>query len=476
MPLISSDARFLGVDLALLWRDMREPWRNVHQWPLLAWLTPQPPVLLRQADGRQSVWVGGKQIDSRTVPQFTAVELPDDYVLRRPLSMPAMAHDDALAAMALEARSSSPFDAADMVWGYTPHGKLTAAGQSVELVIASRKQIAQYLAGLPADVGTSTPEVWVLSGTAAPAVLCGYGEPARETFCSHRRRVGLVLVACLALGCGVLAVTPSIQLRARAIQAATAYEDIAKKSAPAVRQREQLLSTVEAVSALAELTNGRIEPLLVLDKLTQVLPDDTALQHFKLQGNKLSFSGQTGNPSALMQLLGEVPGFKEVHAPTAATRLGLSGKEVFSVELILEAEVFGVKTVPLAPPEGLSAGPAASAPADGVPATAAISPTGGASSTAVSPFPPASAALGGASPASAPRGSGGATFGGGAAFGGAPAAPAVPSSAASPASLGPGGVAQPASPPAPAANPGAATFGGTNPKMSAAPARKGAQP
>ncbi len=117
MPLISSDARFLGVDLALLWRDMREPWRNVHQWPLLAWLTPQPPVLLRQADGRQSVWVGGKQIDSRTVPQFTAVELPDDYVLRRPLRMPAMAHDDALAAMALEARSSSPFDAADMVWG-----------------------------------------------------------------------------------------------------------------------------------------------------------------------------------------------------------------------------------------------------------------------------------------------------------------------------------------------------------------------
>ena len=486
MPLISSDARFLGVDLALLWHDMREPWRNVYQWPLFAWLTPQPPVLLRQADGGQSIWVGDKKIDARAVPQFTAVELPDDYVLRRPLRLPAMAHDDALAAMGLEARSSSPFDAADLVWGYTRHGKPNAVGQSVELVIASRKQIAQYLAGLPADVTKSSPEVWVLSGAAAPAVLSGYGEPAREAFCSRRRRSGLVLLASLALGGGVLAVTPSIQLRARAIEAASAYEDIAKKSAPAVRQREQLMSTVESMGALAELTNGRIEPLLVLDKLTQVLPDDSALQNFKLQGNKLSFSGQTGNASALMQLLGEVPGFKEVHAPTAATRLGISGKEVFSVELTLDPEVFGVKTVPLAAPEGLGAAPApqpaASAPADGVPAMAGTPATAAASSTALPASPQASAAAGGASPAPTPPSTGGATFGGGdtfgggATFGGGTTAPATPASGVPPASSGPGGTAPPSAPPAPAGNPGAATFGGTSPKPSAAPARKGAQP
>lgn len=61
-----------------------------------------------------------------------------------------------------------------------------------------------------------------------------------------------------------------------------------------MRQREQLLASVEALNALAELTHGRIEPLLVMDKLTQVLPDDTALQSFKIQGTKLSFSGLTG--------------------------------------------------------------------------------------------------------------------------------------------------------------------------------------
>ena len=215
MPLISSDARFLGIDLALLWRDMREPWRNVYQWPVFAWLTPQPMVLLHQADGRQSVWEGGKKVLARATPRFTAVELPEEYVLRRPLRLPAMAHEDAMAAMALEARSSSPFDAADLVWGYSSQSKPGPAGQSVELVIASRKQIAQYLAGLSSTAasaqGNAAPEVWVLGDTSAPAVLSGYGEAARAAYCTQRRRWGFWLLGLLALGCGALAVTPSIQ-------------------------------------------------------------------------------------------------------------------------------------------------------------------------------------------------------------------------------------------------------------------------
>lgn len=176
MPSISSDARFLGVDLALLWRDMREPWRNVHQWPVLSWLTPQPPVLLLQADGKQSVWEGGRQVTSRAIPRFKAVELPDDLVLRRPVQLPAMAAEDALAAMALEARSNSPFDVADMVWGYTLQTRKGHSAQQGELVMASRKQIAQHLSAVQSNsLGHATDwaaaEVWVLTSDGQPVVL-----------------------------------------------------------------------------------------------------------------------------------------------------------------------------------------------------------------------------------------------------------------------------------------------------------------
>lgn len=397
MPSISSDARFLGVDIALLWRDMREPWRNVHQWPVLAWLTPQPPVLLLQADGKQSVWEGGHQVTARAAPRFKAIELPDELVLRRPMQLPIMAAEDARAAMALEARSNSPFDAADTLWGYSlQQSKGAHAALRGELVLASRKQVAQHLAAIQSgplgqSVDWSGAEVWVLTANGQPAVLPGYGEAAREAHGASRRRWGFVLLATLALGGAALAITPTIQLRARALEAARAHEALVKSAAPVVHQREQLLASVESLGALSELTNGRIEPLRVLDKLTQVLPDDTALQSIKIQGSKLIFSGQTGNASALMQLLGEVQGFKDVRAPTATTRLGNVGKEVFAVELSLDPEVFGVKSTQLASPVALTAG-AAPAPSAAVAASAAASSPAAPSVTPESaPSTPASA-------------------------------------------------------------------------------------
>ena len=50
MPSISSDARFLGVDLRALWQEIRQPWRRLHESKALSWLTPDVPVLLLQAD------------------------------------------------------------------------------------------------------------------------------------------------------------------------------------------------------------------------------------------------------------------------------------------------------------------------------------------------------------------------------------------------------------------------------------------
>ncbi len=466
MPSISSDARFLGVDIALLWRDMREPWRNVHQWPVLAWLTPQPPVLLLQADGKQSVWEDGRQVSARAIPRFKAIELPDELVLRRPIQLPVMAADDTRAAMALEARSNSPFDVADMVWGYSLlQSKGANATQRGELVLASRKQVAQHLAAVQSgslgqSVDWSGAEVWVLTAHGQPVVLPGYGEPAREAHGASRRRWGFVLLATLALGAAALAVTPTIQLRSRALEAAQAHEALVKSAAPVVHQREQLLASVDALGALSELTNGRIEPLRVLDKLTQVLPDDTALHSIKLHGNKLAFVGHTGNASALMQLLSDVQGFKDVRAPTATTRLGNMGKEVFAVELSLDPDVFGVKSAKLKS--------VVSAASEAASAASAV-----ASSPAASPGPiasaPSSAASAGLLPAEASS----------------PVAPAsgVAAKSTDAAMLAPAPQAKSAqpNPAAPAPASGRSSFGGRNaapaapPQSSAsAPARQGA--
>ncbi len=435
MPSISSDARFLGVDLKALWLELRQSWQQLNQSPMVSWLTPEPPVRLLQADGRQSVWRGSEGAGSAAAQSvggtsFIAIELPQERVLQRSLNVPAaMSAADLARAIALEARTSSPFAMHDLVWGCRVHAFRRGICQ-VDMALASKRQVAQYLTE-QADrfKAVAVPEIWVLSSHGLPLVLQGFGEGVRHAFAVRRRRLGYGLLA-LALALGMaLAATPTLQLRARALEAVAQYEALAARVAPVVRQREQLLQSAEHMNALAELLTERMEPLRVLEKLTEVLPDDTALQSFRLQGTKVTLGGLTSNTASLLQLLGEQPGLREVRSPSAATRAGLSGKENFSIELNLDPALFGV-------PKAAAASLAAlQEPA--LPAEAVLSP--GSLQDAASVSLPVSAAISGATPAPvvsppavpvapsakpAAAASGRATFGGGAVFGGSPARPA----------------------------------------------------
>ena len=449
MPSISSDTRFLGVDLKALWLELRQSWQQFHQSPVMSWLTPDPPVLLLQADGGQSLWRGDVSSSLGVVAGgagFVAIELPEERVLQRNLSMPAaMSATDLAHAAALEARTASPFAAHDLVWGYRAHAPRRGTCQ-VNVVLASQRQIAQYLTEQAGRLkGLPAPEVWVLNPNVRPLVLQGFGETARHAFAARRRHLGYGLLALALALVLAMAATPTVQLRSRALQAVAAYEALAARTAPVVRQRELLLQSAEHLNGLAELLADRMEPLRVLEKLTEVLPDDTALQSFRLQGTKVTLGGLTSNTASLLQLLGEQSGLREVRSPSAATRMGASGKENFSIELTLDPEVFGVPKVvatSLVPP--LEPVPAPAATLAPTPLDAAVSAAPASlAPSATAPAPGASPpALPAAAPAMPTSGtSGRATFGGGAVFGGSPVRPAASTTPPAPAPA-------PSSPPA----------------------------
>ena len=353
MTSISSDARFLGVDFSALWREVRQPWQGMRQWPLLRWLTPAVPVLLLQADGSQSLWHGDVlQPNPAGSPKarFTALELPEDSVLRRTLSIPVMGEADTATAVALEARTMSPFAAQDLIWGYRTYPPQRGVVQIV-VVLVSRKQATQYLAAQAARLqGAVNPEMWVRTDQLSPVVLGGYGESLRESYATRWRRVGYGLFLVVFVLLAAIAITPTAQLRLRAVEAVQSYDAIAQRTAPLVRQREALLQSAEQLGALSQMLADRIEPLRILDKLTQILPDDTSLQSFKLQGTKVMIVGTTVNASTLMQLLGNQPGLHDVRAPAAATRNAGASKETFAIEFSLDPQFFGVvgAAVPLA--------------------------------------------------------------------------------------------------------------------------------
>ena len=404
MPTITPDARFLGVDLRSLGRELRQAWASLLQTPLLSWLTPEAAVLLLQADGGESLWWGDERQEGGAkagAARFKALQLPEELLLLRTLALPPMDDADTASAVALQARAISPFAEPDLVWGWRVRPGVQGRGQ-IDVVLASRRQIAQYLQAQAQRLGGDQPEVWALPPTGAPIVLAGYGEDRRRAQGRRGRwlRYGLLGLA-LVFVAGI-ALTPTLQLRARAIEAVHAYDAVVLRTHPLVKERETLLQTVEQLTALSDLLAGRIEPLRVLERLTTVLPDDTALQGFTLKGQKLTLNGQTGNASALMQLLGQQPGMREVRAPSPATRAGgANSKENFVIELALDPQEFGVA---VAPPQPLASPPApAPVPSAVVREQAAPAPEANASAASIPaaarpPAPGANRAVFGGSP------------------------------------------------------------------------------
>lgn len=347
----TTDARLFGLDLRQLAREWRAAWADALRSPALAWLTPEAVVQLRQADGVTSLWQGGQRLSARAVAkaEFTALELPQDLLLARTLTLPAMDAVSTAAALALQAQALSPFPSADLVWGHRARPGARNQ-QQVDLVLASRQHLARHLQAQPHAEGAPPPEVWALPPGGAPIVLPGHGEGARRAAARRGRALRLALLALALALLAAIAITPTLQLRARAIQAVTAYDQLARETAPAMQQREQLLQTTAKLATLNDILAARIEPLRVLDRLTQVLPDDTALQSFSLKGSKLTVSGLTGNSSALMQTLSQQPGMRDVRAPSPATRSGgPNSRENFVVELTLDPQAFGVAAAPAAP-------------------------------------------------------------------------------------------------------------------------------
>lgn len=416
---LSTDSRFFGLDLTQLKADITKTWRKAPQWPPLSWLRPEQLLTLVPAQGDpSSIWESGAPAaNAKRTPEFWAIELPESMVLRKILQLPPLDPQDCASAAQLEAQAISPFVGSDLLWGFAEVSRNDKLVR-LQLVLASRSQVEPLIQAKVAQQVQSRgegakplaqPEVWTFAPERKPVVFQGFGEQARAA--SGRRKLlwnagGIGVALLLLLG---IAVTPTAQLRLRAIEAVKAFDVMAAKTGDVVAKRERLMQSADKVAGLSELLAERIDGVKVLSMLTKVLPDDTALQSARIQGYKVTITGLTENASTLMQKLSNQEGVKDVRAPSAATRLGGVNRESFTIELALDGKVFGPtlkQDEPVAKPEVVDSGSPVASEISSQPA-APVAPAPAAPVAAPPPAakPPAGPSLGGSA-------SGKATLGG----------------------------------------------------------------
>jgi general secretion pathway protein L len=341
LPTSHDQAQFLGLDLGSLWRDFLTAWRGMIEWPIFSWLWPKSAVRLWLPEGGQTL-----SLDLRTPPihdeqrarsaRFDAILLPENLLLRRTLDLPKLQPAELKAALTLEIQALSPFAPGDVVWaqeiGSQDNNSLRA-----HAVLTSRKLIEQRVASVHPQLESQTPEVWVPRANGPGfLMLPGFGEARRQRQSAAWRWASAVLAVLSLALIAAMAVTPSVKLYLRFLQANQAMLSLQQKARPAIAQREALVRATEQLASLAELTGKPTPPLQTLKLITQALPDDTSLLSLQIQGPKVSISGQTGNAAALMKQLGSTPGLRDVKAPTPATKPLGAPRESFTIEFTLD--------------------------------------------------------------------------------------------------------------------------------------------
>ncbi|MDF1486405.1 PilN domain-containing protein [Ramlibacter sp. H39-3-26] len=345
MPSIDFSTQLFGLDLRRLWRDTCKAWSRLLQRPALDWLAPPITVLLHKPGGTELWQAIGKNLAPARAARLAqvqawAMEVPDDRVLWRRLTMPSMPAAEVANAVALEADNASPFAREETALGYIVATEAGQRGLRVDLALASRRQIDQYMLVQRKEPGSIMaalpPEAWAIAQDGRPVVLSGFGEALRARLDARGRRIGYGLLAVAVVLVLAIMLTPVIQLRHRAIEAVNRFDDLVARTQPIVQQRSELAQGNEQLADVGTILAVRIDPLRIMERLTQVLPDDTYLQSVSIQGLKITMSGQTANAAALMQLLSSQPDFHDVKAPSAATRPLGAPKETFNIELKLE--------------------------------------------------------------------------------------------------------------------------------------------
>lgn len=238
--------------------------------------------------------------------------LPAAACLRRRLVLPAAAAERLRDVVGFEIDRQTPFAAEDAAYDARLLSRRDGDGQlDAELVVVPRAALdaqraalgaqARLLAG--ADVAGSDGQPLGVN-LLPPAARFARADPWRAW------NLALAGVAVLAIAAALW------QMLENRRNAADAFAIVAGRQANAARavsvQRQRLVDLVQGQAFLDKSRGGRATTVEVLDELSRRLPDDTYLEKFALEGDRLTLIGLSSEASALV---GKLEGSKLWRAP-----------------------------------------------------------------------------------------------------------------------------------------------------------------
>ena len=326
--LFGYDVRHLGRYWTAAWRDLL--WS--HDSPVR--LRLDEAVAVHTGSGTVC-YQGGAPCAGVAGSACSAVLLPDELVLGKQIRVPLAAESELGAMLALEVKASSPFGGEDTRWGWSVVAR-DESGLRIALAIVSASATMAFLGREYQSHDGRAQEVWA-QAAGVMVVVQGFGEGLRER--RYRRRLlqsaGLLAVIALLLlaMAGVAAGFKDAELQRLDRLAATITRDAAEAS----RLKAVLAVANETISAANEVVALYPNPHAELARLTRLLGDETSISSFAMAGPDIRLRGKAADAAQVMQQLTDEPGYLNVVAPQAISRMA-DGQEQFYLNIRVGAE------------------------------------------------------------------------------------------------------------------------------------------
>lgn len=321
-----------GVDLRALWQAFRTGCGAAMRLPMLAWLLPTQPVRLVRSGGESSMRDGrapARELSARSA-QFTALEFPDDLVLRTRMTLPLLGADAMARGVGLRILQLSPFSPDETVAGWRAQ-PILAGGFELEIAIASRIQVQEFLAR--AAVDPAAVEVW--ADVSDPIVLRGFGESRRFSQATRQAWVVAGLSGLAAVLLGLLMAVPAWQMEARAARAEGELERLKSSVRDDLGRKDEFARLSERLARLGQESSRAGAVAELLAQITRAVPDDAYVRRLSIDAHRVQLQGMAADAAKLLQILGREGGFPNVRAPGAITRNQRTGQESFVIEFDL---------------------------------------------------------------------------------------------------------------------------------------------
>jgi general secretion pathway protein L len=304
--------------------------------------------LVRKRSSEQLVSESVKIADRRIVDGFRAeppdvtpgsaievVLLPNRFMFR-PLELPSRASDFLEGIVRAQIDRLTPWNASEAAFGWSVSREDTSGRLSVTVVATARSLIAPIVNAI-SDLSPDSITVTTTAETAdgRTSAVNVFTRRIGDDLAVRRVRRGLVLVASAACCAAFTAVA------AWAIVGA----DLKSQQASLARQLTENRASLESGHATA--TGGALSSIerrkrmapsgvMVLDALSQILPDDTYLNEFRMEDGKIQIAGLTHDAPALIRLIEQSQHFTRTSFFAPTTRLPDETEEHFHIEAAIK--------------------------------------------------------------------------------------------------------------------------------------------